>query len=343
MRDEGRAGTWSKVAPWVFLALAFVAAAATAILIVDYTRTTAVFCDEVVTGCGAVKASAAATTFGMPTPIFGLMGLLIVGILSVSNLRTARIAFAAAGVIGSAFAVYYIYSQVKLGQYCKYCLAVDGASILMGALALDKLRAPWSERHWAPLARPVLISVTAAVIGFFGARYVPPAPAPVQAEIDKTPNGQVCIVDFVDFECPFCREAHKQIHDLMSREPGKVRLVRKHVPLRMHPNAMPAAKACVCAAKLGKEDAYADKLMVLDPETFTPDNLTKLAGDLALDTSAFQACMGNPETEARINQDREDYKTCKGHGLPMLFVGRKVLIGLAEPAEFDSAYRQAQQ
>jgi uncharacterized membrane protein len=335
------ASRWSKVAPWLFLALALLAAGSAAMLVVDYTRTTPVFCDEVVTGCGAIKASEAASILGVPTPVFGLFGLVVLCALSFSNHKFARIAFALAGTAGAAFAVFYIYTQFKLSQYCKYCLAVDGASIVMGGLALDKLRASWTEARWTSLVRPVLVVATAAIVLAFGFVYVAPAPAPVQAEIDNTPSGQVCVVDFVDFECPFCREAHKQIHGLMTREAGKVRLVRKHVPLRMHPHALPAAKACVCAGKLGKEDAYADALMETDPETFNDETLKKLATDMSLDASAFQACMQSPETEARINKDREDYKTCKGHGLPMLFLGREMLVGLAEPAEFENAYVRA--
>lgn len=335
--------SWSKVAPWVFLVVAVVATLATCMLVVDYTRSTAVFCDEVLTGCGAVKASSAASTFGIPTPVFGLAGLFALILFSASNHKIARFTFAGAGALGAAFSAYYIYSQVKLGQYCKYCLVVDSATLVMAGLALDKLRASWTEFRLAPIVRPALVGMVAAVTLGYGYRYVPPAPPPVQAEIDKTPRGQVCVVDFLDFECPFCREAHKQVHALIAREGQSVRLVRKHVPLRMHPHALPAARAAICAGTFGKEDAYADRLMEIDPETYTPQTLAKLATELGIDEAAFNACLVNPATEARIAKDRDDYKACKGQGLPMLFLGRERLVGLSEPAEFEQAYQRAKQ
>jgi uncharacterized membrane protein/predicted DsbA family dithiol-disulfide isomerase len=329
--------------PWIFLGLLLTASVATCMLVVDYTRPTPVFCDEIATGCGAVKASTAAAFFGVPTPILGLVSLVLLGILSVSNIKLGRILFALAGSFAIAFALFFVYTQFKLNAFCKYCLVVDACSVLMGGVALFKLALPWAEPRWAGAARVVSLGLIASLTVGFGLRYVPPACAGVRADLEATPKGVVCIVDFLDFECPFCREAHKSVHAIIAREGKNVRLVRKHIPLRMHPHALPAARAAICAARLGKEDAYADKLMEIDPETFTDEVLTRLATDMQIDGTAFKACLTSPETEARIQSDRADYKACKGAGLPTLYVGSEGLVGLQSLEELDAALTRAKE
>lgn len=90
-------------------------------------------------------------------------------------------------------------------------------------------------------------------------------PAKVQVTVGKAPisgsrTAPVIIVEFADFECPFCARAYDTVNQIKSEYGDKVAIAYKHLPLSFHPNAEPAARASVCADKQGKFWEYHDKL-----------------------------------------------------------------------------------
>src|SRR5215471_12266119 len=94
----------------------------------------------------------------------------------------------------------------------------------------------------------------------------PSLPPPIAAEMQKTPRGQATVVEYVDFECPFCRRLDDVLAPVLAKYPGRVRVVRKHVPLtKIHPHAEAAARASVCAEAQGQGDAMADALFRAPP------------------------------------------------------------------------------
>jgi protein-disulfide isomerase len=113
---------------------------------------------------------------------------------------------------------------------------------------------------------------------------------------------------------------------------SKVRLVRKHVPLRMHPHALDAAKAGCCGEALGKGDEMADALFRTEPEELTPEGCEKLAKEHGLDLDRFRACVRDPATQARIDKDKETFKAVQGHGLPTIWVDGTKLEGAQDRA-----------
>src|SRR6185295_5203511 len=109
------------------------------------------------------------------------------------------------------------------------------------------------------------------VIGF-NRRPIPVDVPPVIAlEMKGTGRGKVTVVDFVDFECPFCRLTHAELAPAIEARRAKIRVARKHVPLRMHRHALDAAKAGCCGETLGKGDAMADALFSAPTEALTPE------------------------------------------------------------------------
>lgn len=70
------------------------------------------------------------------------------------------------------------------------------------------------------------------------------------------PAAPVTIVEYTDFECPYCRKSVAVMHQLLDRYPGQVRLVVKQTPLEMHPNAMPAALMFEALARQGGDKAF---------------------------------------------------------------------------------------
>ena len=156
----------------------------------------------------------------------------------------------------------------------------------------------------------------------------------------RTPAGQVTVVEFVDFECVFCRRAHLAISTVVARHATQVRLVRKQVPLtRRHPHAADAARAAVCAEDLGKGDAMADALF--RASDLTPQGIEALATGLGMDGAALHTCIASPETTRRIKQDRADFDGIEGDGVPIVFVGAERLDGVPAEAEFEAAIVRA--
>ena len=96
----------------------------------------------------------------------------------------------------------------------------------------------------------ILLAVLAPV-GFGMSKKAIPVdvPAVIADEMRKTPRGKVTVIDFVDFECPFCRMTHTDLAPLLEARKDKVRIARKNVPLRMHARARrrpPAGRNPAC-------------------------------------------------------------------------------------------------
>ena len=166
-------------------------------------------------------------------------------------------------------------------------------------------------------------------------------PAVIADEMRQTPRGKVTVVDFVDFECPFCRMTHEQLGPLLETHKDQVRVVRKHVPLRMHAHALDAAKAACCAERLGKGAEMAEALFTAPPEELTPEGCEALAVKYGLDATAFRDCVKDPAIQARIDADRETFRAAHGHGLPTLFIGETKLEGSQERAVLASTLENA--
>jgi uncharacterized membrane protein len=318
---------------WLVLALSAMAVAASMALFVDYVRPAAVFCDEG-GGCAALRSTPFARPFGIPTPIFGVSGYLAVALAACLPGRRARIAQALLASLGGMAALFLIYVQVRLQTICPYCAVVDSAGIVVMALSVARVVRGWDP----PASRRALYGAGGAiaaalalplVIGLLRTPQVIEAEVPVAVleEMRRTPPGKVTVIDFIDFECPFCRATHEELAPLLVEYKDKVRLVRRHVPLRMHPHAMDAARAACCGELLGKGDEMADALASAEPSTLTPEGCEKIAEELGLDLSRFRACVKDPETDARIRKDGEAFRASNGRGLPMLYIDGQRLVG----------------
>jgi protein-disulfide isomerase len=131
----------------------------------------------------------------------------------------------------------------------------------------------------------------------------PAAPAAARS------GGPNVVIEFSDYECPFCAMAHEETNALLAGRPD-VRLVRKNFPLdsacnpvmkrAMHPGACALAAAAVCAEQQGKLEPMSDALFRNQKQKLPLDSI---AQGLGLDVPAFQECLRAPSTERRIQQD----------------------------------------
>jgi len=136
----------------------------------------------------------------------------------------------------------------------------------------------------------------------------------------------VTVVEFSDFQCPFCSRAVPVLKELEKALGKDVRVVWKHLPLSFHPNAMPAAIAAEAAREQGKFWEMHDKLFA-DQAAHSPATYEKYAKELGLDLARFQASMKAPATRARVEADAAAAATAGVTGTPTFVVNGDVVVG----------------
>jgi len=312
-------------------------------MLIDYVRPAPVFCG-LDGGCGAVRRTVFAAFLGLPTPAWGLLGFLAIALLSVLRGKLARVGLVATATIAALVAGLLLAVQAKLGQFCPYCVATDSSALILFGLALHRVFAGWDPpparafRAFAGSALGLAVAVPLCLSLFMK----PAVPDVIARELAQTPDGKITVVDFVDFECPFCRETHAELTPVLERHKDKIRLVRKQVPLtRIHPHAMEAARAACCGETMGKGDEIAERLMATPAEDLTTAGCAKLAAEAGLDPTRFQDCMKQPATEDRIKADSDAFRASGGHGLPTIWIDREKLEGAQDQADLEAAISRA--
>jgi protein-disulfide isomerase/uncharacterized membrane protein len=327
--EATNADTPSRWLAWLFAIATLAGLIVSAILVVDYLRPIPVYCEEG-GGCDAIKHTQEAFIFGfLPTPILGVAGFLILGALILIRGRTARLLLVIVSSLAGAFGGHLLATQVDYHVFCKYCLVADFSSLALMAASAIRLLKKWDwPGDWKSRGGAVLALFAAAslpmVIGF---NRKTPVPEVILKEMAATPPGTVTVVDFVDWECPFCRRTNIALEPILAANASHVRIVRRQVPLQMHPHALDAARAWCCGDKLGKGDEMTKALLSTDVENLTPDGCKKLASDLGLEDAAYSACVQDPSTQARIDADIDEFHAAKGAGLPTIWVNDTPLFG----------------
>jgi len=158
--------------------------------------------------------------------------------------------------------------------------------------------------------------------------YVATAGRPEKGGGAKAP---VTIIEFSDYQCPFCKRAEGSVDEVMKTYGDKVRLVFRDLPLPMHPQARPAAEAANCANAQGKFWEYHAKLFA-NQAALGEDKLKEYAKDLGLDTAKFDECLASKPFKAAIDKDIEDGSKVGVSGTPAFFINGRMLSG-AQPFE----------
>jgi protein-disulfide isomerase len=146
---------------------------------------------------------------------------------------------------------------------------------------------------------------------------------------------KVTIVEFSDFQCPFCLRAYPTVNQVMSTYGDKVRLVYRHYPLPSHPNARPAAEASQCAAEQGQFWQYYERLFA-DQTKLSDADLKQSAAALGMDAGRFNACVDSHKYKDRVEKDILEGNEAGVSGTPAFFINGRMLTG-AQP--FDAFKR----
>lgn len=139
-------------------------------------------------------------------------------------------------------------------------------------------------------------------------------------------NAPVTVVEFADFQCPYCKHAEEAVKAVQEKYGTKVRLVFMDYPLSFHAHAMDAANAGRCAADQGKFWLYRDALFA-DQAKLGRDELKATAKKLGLNTEQFNACLDKNEYESAIKLSIAEGNALNVRGTPTFFVDGRPLSG----------------
>lgn len=139
----------------------------------------------------------------------------------------------------------------------------------------------------------------------------------------------VTIVEFSDFQCPYCKQAFPILAALQKQYGTNVKWVFKQLPLPIHPQAFSAAQAAVCADRQGKFWEYHDRLFTSNQE-LSLDYLKTLATGVGLDMKAFDACYVSEESRSVVQRDLSLAKKVNIQGTPTLLINGKIFQGEVE-------------
>jgi protein-disulfide isomerase len=151
-------------------------------------------------------------------------------------------------------------------------------------------------------------------------------PIPASAPTLGPDGAPVTIVQFVDYQCPFCHRAQSTIDQILSSYPGKVQLVHRDFPLDGHPQAMPAARASRCAGEQGKFWDYHRSLMSTKGPMDDGD-LKSRAASLKLDPTAFATCLASDRFDAAIHAAFDEGTRAGVNSTPSYFVNGRMMTG----------------
>jgi len=148
----------------------------------------------------------------------------------------------------------------------------------------------------------------------------------------KGPAGApVVMIEFSDFQCPFCQRANPAVDQVLKTYGDKIRFVYRHYPLPNHPDARPAAEAAACAQEQNKFWPYHDQLFA-NASKLSAKDLKDHAGAAGLDTTQFAACVDSRQTRAKVDADIAEADAAGVTGTPAFFINGRPLEG-AQPFE----------
>lgn len=162
--------------------------------------------------------------------------------------------------------------------------------------------------------------------------------------IRGTRNAPVTIVEYSDFECPFCRVASETLKDLFAKYEGMVRFVYKHTPLDFHPVAEPAARYFEAIALQSEEEAWRfhDRVFELHQDLGKGiDTLKEIVATLAVDRQRLEQDLRSEIVEGRLAADRAESQRFGFTGTPAFVINGVSMVGSLPKQDFERMINMA--
>lgn len=148
-------------------------------------------------------------------------------------------------------------------------------------------------------------------------------------------SAPITIIEFSDFQCPFCGKAKTTVDDVVNLYGDRVRLVFRHFPLPFHESAPKAAEAAACAQDQDKFWEYHDKLFA-NQQALKVEDLKKYAADLGLNSARFNECLDSGKKADLIKKDMNAGEAAGVSGTPTFFINGIGLSGAVPSEDFKT-------
>jgi protein-disulfide isomerase len=191
---------------------------------------------------------------------------------------------------------------------------------VMGGRAREERRVAWEKELRGSASVVVRLEAPRAVV-----------PIPAGAPSTGPADAPVTVVEFTDYQCPYCHRAQGVVDQLLQRYSGRIRFVHLDFPLDGHPGATPAARAARCAGEQGKFWEYHRDLMTA-PGTLDAADLERRAAALRLDRASFGACVASGRHDEAIEASLRQGDELGVTGTPAYFINGRMISG-ARPIE----------
>ncbi len=170
----------------------------------------------------------------------------------------------------------------------------------------------------------------------------PAAPAKVNVSADDDPswgpqNAPVTIIEFSDFQCPFCGRFHRDTYDQIRKNySGKIRFVYRDFPIvQLHPYAEISAQAADCVNEQGQFWPYHD-LLLSNQDISGASDLRRFAAQLGIDMSTYDDCVRTQRYQQEVAKDLQDGTGYGVQGTPTFFINGQPLVGAQPYVAFAS-------
>jgi protein-disulfide isomerase len=147
-------------------------------------------------------------------------------------------------------------------------------------------------------------------------------------------QAKITIVEFSDFQCPYCQQSQQTIKQILQTYRDDVRLVFKHLPLEIHSQAFSAAQAAFCADEQGQFWEFHDALFAAND--LSPKILNKIATEIGLNIPRFKTCFESEGSRAAVLNDLREAKRLGIEGTPTFFINNKMHSGVPTLENFKN-------
>jgi protein-disulfide isomerase len=296
-------------------------------------------------GCDVVRASAWASLGPIPMPALGLLFFVALGAsLVVPGARSRRIPAMLGGAGILAGASLLAVQAFVIEAWCPYCVAIDLTTIAVGLIVQaprlrddEPVAARWPVASGA--AAGLVLGIGVPIVLSSAASDRPPPAGVAAAPVE--PSERVTIVEYVDFQCPFCRRQYATLADILQDYGARVQVEYRHVPLPMHEHAAEAAAVACCAEEQGLALAVVDRLFRAGD--LSPAGCRSCAAQAGADLSALERCLDSQRPGQRLAEDAQAAGSDGIRRLPTCIIGGARLEGLQSEqqlrASLDAALR----
>jgi len=158
------------------------------------------------------------------------------------------------------------------------------------------------------------------------------------APVIGNPEGDVAIVEFLDYKCPYCKRVAGTLKDVIAAD-GKIRLVMKEFPI-LGPRSIQAARAALAVARQGKYEAFHWALMT-EPGDMSDPHIRQVARTVGVDVDRMMEDMESPEIQAMIARNHDLAQALQITGTPAFVIGDTLVPGAIDRKTLEHLVDQA--